>query len=54
MGQIDQDGFFVFKRKNQYTDAWLDSMEEGNDLMVADKVKKRIKTEGAGYKGIYE
>ncbi len=54
MGDIDQEGFFVFKRRNEYRDAWLDSIEEGNDIMVADKVKKKIKTEGAGWKGVYD
>lgn len=54
MGNIDQEGYFVFKKRGDYKDAWLDSIEEGNDMMVADKVKKRIKTEGAGYKGVYE
>jgi hypothetical protein len=26
MGDIDEDGFFVFKKKNQYKDAWLQSI----------------------------
>lgn len=44
MGDIDEDGFFVFKKKNQYKDAWLQSIEEDDDQMLADKVKKKVKT----------
>jgi len=51
---MDQDGFFVFKRHNQYKDAWLDSIEEGNDMMLADKLKKKIKTEGGRFQTVYE
>ena len=54
MGDIDQEGYFVFKRRGEYRDAWLDSIEEGNDMMVADKVKKKIKTEGVTFKGLYD
>ncbi len=54
MGDIDQDGYFVFKRRGEYRDAWLESIEEGNDMMVADKVKKKIKTEGVTFKGVYD
>ena len=26
MGQIDEDGFFVFNKKRRVKDAWLDSL----------------------------
>ncbi len=54
MGDIDHEGYFVFKRRGEYRDAWLDSIQEGNDMMVADKVKKKIKTEGVTFKGLYD
>ena len=32
MGNIDNEGFFIFKKdNNQVKDAWLDSLEMGND-----------------------
>jgi hypothetical protein len=43
MGGIDDDGFFVFKRKNKNRDAWLDSINEGEDNEIVDKLKKKIK-----------
>jgi hypothetical protein len=54
MGDIDQEGYFVFKRRGEYRDAWLESIEEGSDMMVADKVKKKIKTEGVTFTGVYD
>lgn len=26
LGEVDKDGFFVFKKKNRVRDAWLDSL----------------------------
>lgn len=29
MGDIDEEGYFVFKRKNKNRDAWLESINNG-------------------------
>ena len=46
MGEIDQDGFFVFSRKRGYRDAWLDSIAEQNEENAIDEMRKRIKEDG--------
>ena len=41
MGDIDEDGFFIFKRRHK--DAWLDSLnQDGADEL--DNLRKKIKT----------
>ena len=45
MGEIDEDGFFVFNRKRGYRDAWLDSIAEQNEEKVVDQLRKQIKEE---------
>jgi hypothetical protein len=50
---LDEEGFFVFKRKNKNRDAWLDSINEGEDNEIVDKLKKKIKDEG-GYQNVYQ
>ena len=43
IGDIDNDGFFVFKRnKNQVKDAWLDSLQMGDEEDLLNNIKKRV------------
>ena len=44
MGDIDEDGFFVFSNKRRYKDAWLDSLNEDGEDAV-DTLRKKIKLE---------
>lgn len=44
MGEFDDEGFFLFKRKRGLTDAWLDSVRQAEDGQVADHIAKRIKS----------
>ena len=43
MGEIDKEGFFVFKRnKDGVKDAWLDSLQMGNDEEVIKSIQKKV------------
>lgn len=53
MGQIDEEGFFVFDRKKRVRDPWLDSIGEAEDGQVADQISKRIK-ETSRFQSVYE
>ena len=53
MGEIDEDGFFVFKRRKGVRDAWLESIDENEEAQAADKLVKKIKTE-TRFKSVYE
>ncbi len=43
MGQIDEEGFFLFNKKRNLKDAWLDSINDGEDDEAVDKMRKKIK-----------
>lgn len=45
MGDIDEDGFFVFSKKRQLKDAWLQSLEENDGEGAVDTLRKKIKQE---------
>lgn len=53
LGDVDEDGFFVFNRKNRVRDAWLDTVGEAEDADVADHLVKKIK-EGGRFQSVYE
>ena len=55
MGEIDDDGFFVFNERGRgrNRDAWLESIGEGDEYAVADRILKKIKTESR-FKTVYE
>lgn len=43
IGTLDSDGFFVFnKKKGQVRDAWLDSLEIGNEEQLLQGIQKKI------------
>lgn len=44
MGDIDEEGFFVFHGKKRARDPWLDSLEEEKEGSV-DQLRKKIKLE---------
>ena len=46
MGEIDQDGYFVFSKKRGYRDAWLDSIAEQDEGQVIEEMRKRVKEDG--------
>lgn len=43
MGDIDEDGFFVFKNKRRNRDPWLDSLDHQDGEEAIDKLRKKIK-----------
>jgi hypothetical protein len=43
MGEIDEEGFFVFNKKRQNRDAWLQSLEDKDADGAVDKLRKKIK-----------
>ena len=45
MGEIDQDGYFVFSKKRGYKDAWLDSIAEQDEGQVIEEMQKRVREE---------
>lgn len=53
LGDVDEDGFFVFNRKSKVRDAWLDSIGQADDAEVADQLVKKIK-EGGRFQSVYE
>jgi len=47
MGDVDADGFFVFKkRKGEIRDAWLDSLGAGDDEQLMEGLQKKILQQG--------
>ncbi len=42
MGDIDQEGFFIFHGKRRSRDPWLDSLDQDGDEAL-DKLRKKIK-----------
>ncbi len=44
MGDIDQDGYFVFNDKKRARDPWLDSLNEDGEEAI-DTLRKKIKME---------
>lgn len=44
MGDIDEEGFFVFKNKRRMRDPWLDSLEQEGEEAI-DRIRKKIKLE---------
>jgi hypothetical protein len=51
LGNVDDDGFFVFKRGRQNRDAWLESIGEGNEEEIVDGMVKKIKE--TRFKSVY-
>ena len=42
MGDIDEEGFFVFGNKRRFKDAWLDSLNDDGENAI-DNMRKKIK-----------
>jgi hypothetical protein len=44
MGDVDAEGFFVFKRRNkgEVRDAWLDSLGAANEEQIMEGIQKKI------------
>jgi hypothetical protein len=43
MGTLDSEGFFVFnKNKGGVRDAWLDSLEIGNEEQLLQGIQKKV------------
>lgn len=53
MGEIDEDGFFVFSKKRHLKDAWLDSLHDNEGEQAIDRLRKRIKQE-QGFQDVYQ
>jgi hypothetical protein len=53
MGEIDEDGFFVFSKKRHLKDAWLDSLHDNEGEQAIEQLRKRIKQE-QGFQDVYQ
>jgi hypothetical protein len=53
MGEIDEEGFFVFSKKRQNRDAWLQSLEDNEEDGAVDNLRKKIKEE-QGFQNVYD
>jgi hypothetical protein len=40
LGEIDEDGFFVFSKKRQQGDRWLQSLEDPDEAGLRKKIKE--------------
>lgn len=52
LGEMNEDGFFVFNRKNKVNDAWLSSIGEADEAEVTEQIVKKIK-EGGRFQSVY-